>query len=809
MIRQQRAAIVKNENYNREWKGIRRIINLLLCFGIFMAAIWLSQLVGTSPSTVLATEKTYTVKPSTVPYQKQYIKSDTYNSKTKQYYMLRSYLEQLEKSGGGTLVLTKGTYTITNTLYVPSGVTILLRDGVKLVKGSDTGTKKLAPAKSMFQLIAPSKANNKGVATKYRGERNITIRGEGTAILDLNYTKDTVGIVLGHNSNITISGITFRRMNGGSFLKIGASEKVTIEKNVFRDYKASSTGSSYAVAMEVPDRVTGSFPYPWSKEDKTICRNITIERNTFSGLERGIGSVKYTENKYHHELSILYNTFEKTASHAVRTLNWEDCVVKNNCFTDLQNKDGTLKAVLVSGAKNPTIKDNYFLRIDRAIQIMPWKNTNKGEAYKITDNTLSAQNIKDMKDNDLKEMGEYCIRYNKSYNEFTLNTEKWEIYDPNITEFVLKESSEPFQNAYQNSSNYNSATKHYYVLRSYLEQLERIGGGTLTLEAGTYKICNTLYVPSQVTILLKDGATIVKTEETGAEGLTSSKSIFQLAAPSKSKTEGAYGGYDGETDITIRGDGTAVIDLGYIQDAIGIILCHNTEVTISGITFQNMYSGHFIELDASSEITIEQNSFLNHKPSASGVKEAINLDTPDRNTGGINAVWTKYDGTPNRNILIRGNTFHSLERAIGTHKYTQGKYHENVQLLENKISNTTSDAIRILNWTAPVIKGNEIRMVAGGKGTDRAILGSGLKAPVITDNIFVDVPRPIQLMPWRNTGAGEAYEVTYNELTAQDINLMLKNTLIRCTESFIRVNRTYNVFDRDTDKHYYSSEYVR
>lgn len=797
-------------NKENKRKESARFIRRLFWFGIMLAVIVLSGLSRTStPRSHAAERASYTVKPSTAPYQKKYITSSTYNSKTKQYYMLRSYLEKLEKEGGGTLILLKGTYTITNTLYVPSGVTILMRDGVKLVKGADTGTKKLAPAKSMFQLIAPKKSAQKGVAAKYLGESNITLRGEGTVILDLHDMKDATGIVLGHNDNVTIEGITFQKQYGGSYIKIGASRNVRIEKNVFRSSKTTKEGNSYAVAIEVPDSLTKSFAYPWSKDDKTICKNITIERNTFSRVERGIGSLKFTQDKYHSNLSILYNTFEKTGSHAIRVLNWEDCTVKNNSFIDLQNEAGTLKAILVSGGKNPTIKDNNFLRTDRAIQIMPWKNTNNGEAYGITYNWLSEQNIADIKDNDLAEMEEYFIRYNKTYNEFTLNTEKWEIYDPGVTEFIINETSEPFQNSYKNYSTYNSTTKQYYVLRSYLEQLERTGGGTLTLEAGTYRICNTLYVPSRVTLLLKDGVTIMKTEETGLTELTSSKSLFQLVAPSKSKIEGAYGGYKGETDITIQGTGTAVIDLGFIQDAIGVVLGHNTEVTISGITFRNMNSGHFIELDASSEVTIRQNSFLHHKPSASGVKEAINLDTPDRNTGGFNVIWTKYDGTPNRNILIRENTFDDLERAIGTHKYTEGKYHENIQIIDNKISNTTSDAIRILNWTAPVIKGNEIRMVAGGNGTDRAILASGLKAPVITGNSFTDVPRPIQLMPWKNSIEGEGYEITYNELTFEDIDRMLKNTLTRCGENFIRINRTYNIFDRDTDKYYYSSEYIK
>ena len=790
----------------RQNKLLHRRPGYLLLAGLILTAVLILLI---SDHSEAAMQKTYTVKASGAPYKDKYITNAAYNSKTRQYYMLRSYLELLEKEGGGTLILSKGTYTITNTLYIPSNVIIRLKDGVKLVKGNDTGTTKLSPAKSMFQLIAPSKAGRTAAAAGYNGESGISFLGEGTAILDLNYTKDCTGIVLGHNSRIKIQGITFRNMSGGSFIKLGASEAITLRENIFYNDIASTDGTGYAIAIEVPDALTKAFSYPWSKEDKTVCRDIIIEENTFSKLERGIGSLKYTDKKYHKNISILSNTFTKTASHGVRILNWDSCILKQNSFSDIRNPEGGQKAVLVSGAKNPTITGNEFSRTDRAIQLMPWKNTGNEDSYPITYNSLSESSISAMKENSLKDMGEYIIRYNKTYNEFTLNTEKWELYDPSATQFTVSPSSQPFQNAFLNYSTYNNASRQYYVLRSYLEQLERTGGGTLTLEAGTYEICNALYVPSHVTILLKDGVTIRKTEQTGIDDLVSSKSIFQLAAPSKSKTEGAYSGYNGETDIHIRGEGKAVIDLSYIQDAIGIVLCHNTEVTISGITFQNMYSGHFIELDASRNITIEKNSFLHHKASASGIKEAINLDTPDKNTGGFTAPWTSYDRTPNRDILIQSNTFDDLERAVGTHKYSEGKYHENIQLLDNRISDTASDAIRILNWISPVIKGNEIRKVAGGIGTDRAILASGLKSPVITDNIFIDVPRPIQLMPWRNSREGEEYETTYNEVTSEEMVLMLKNTLIRCGETFIRVNHSINVFDRDTDRYYYHSEDIR
>lgn len=130
-----------------------------------------------------ASKKTYTIKTSSSPYKKKYIKDTTYNDKTKHYYLLRSYLEQLEKDGGGTLILKKGKYIITNTLYVPSNVDIVFKNGVKIVKGKDTGSKKLNPSSSIFQFIAPSKAQKSSIATKYKGESNISITGEGTTLL--------------------------------------------------------------------------------------------------------------------------------------------------------------------------------------------------------------------------------------------------------------------------------------------------------------------------------------------------------------------------------------------------------------------------------------------------------------------------------------------------------------------------------------------------------------------------------------------------------------------------------------------------
>lgn len=351
-----------------------------------------------------------------------------------------------------------------------------------------------------------------------------------------------------------------------------------------------------------------------------------------------------------------------------------------------------------------------------------------------------------------------------------------------------------------NYTTYNKYTKHYYTLLSYLKNLENEGGGTLILKKGVYTITNTLYVPSNVTIILKDGVKLVKGTKTGTDKFEASHSMFQLCSPGNSTKKGVYRKYKGETGITILGEGKAEIDLNYDRDTIGIMMGHNSNVTISNIIFSNMYGGHFIELDASKNVTITNCTFQNHKDSPKNNKEAINIDTPDKATKGFTADWSSYDKTPNKNITISECKFNNLERAIGTHKYSENKLHTNVQILNNVITNCDQDAIRIMNWDRPVIKGNTINNVADKKEGLRAILISGVIEPQISENVFKKVSRPIQIIPWKNTGDGSEYNIIYNEISDECIELMKNNVLEDCDEYFIRFNKTYNEFKENTEK---------
>lgn len=347
---------------------------------------------------------------------------------------------------------------------------------------------------------------------------------------------------------------------------------------------------------------------------------------------------------------------------------------------------------------------------------------------------------------------------------------------------------------------YSKYTKHYYTLLSYLKKLEKEGGGTLELSEGTYTITNTLYIPSNVTIKLKDGVKIVKGKKSGTSKFTASKSIFQFCGYSKSSKKGVYKKYDGESNISIIGEGSVIIDMDYDEDAVGIMMCHNRNVKITGITFQNMYSGHFIEMDASKNVIVKNCTFKNHRDSYNNNKEAINLDTPDKNTNGFHADWSSYDKTANENVTISNCAFKDLERSIGTHKYSQNKLHTNVQILNNTITNCDQDAIRIMNWERPVIKGNTITNVGNKKAGLRAILISGVINPQISDNVFRSVSRPIQIMPWKNTGDGDEYDIIYNSISDACIEIMKNNVLIDGDEYFIRYNKEYDEYKKNTEK---------
>lgn len=353
--------------------------------------------------------------------------------------------------------------------------------------------------------------------------------------------------------------------------------------------------------------------------------------------------------------------------------------------------------------------------------------------------------------------------------------------------YTISPISPTYGKRLMNSPTYNQYTKHYYLLRTYLEQMEKNGGGTLVLNKGTYTISNTLYVPSNVTIRLKDGVVLKKGTVTGTKEFSASKSMFQLIRPSRSKLTGVYGLYNGEKNIQFIGEGKAIIDLNFMKDSIAIIAGHNQNIVVDNIYFKNMNSGHFLEIDATKKITIKNSEFYYSKASSTLNKEAINLDTPDITTKGWSQKWSKFDKTPNQYVLIETNKFYELDRAIGTHKYSEGKYHDSVTVRNNKITLMRNDAIRVMNWSNSIIELNIITNVRGNEGHFRGILASGAINPAFRSNTFDQVARPIHFLPWKNIDSGSQYATTSNQINEKNKEELKSNKVRRVNEDFIRI----------------------
>ena len=313
------------------------------------------------------------------------------------------------------------------------------------------------------------------------------------------------------------------------------------------------------------------------------------------------------------------------------------------------------------------------------------------------------------------------------------------------------------------------------MIRSWMENFEGAGGGTLTLAPGTYRIPSTIYVPSNTTIQLSAGTTLVKTNRTCTKKFKAASSMFMLGAPVAGQAPRVpwAGTAARPTSRSLgAGGGQSVIDLAGIRNSLGIIAGHNQGVRIEGIRFTNMNNNHFIEMDANANAVIRNNEFLGATGSTRMSAEAVNLDTPDGLTDGFGSIWSNLDRTANTDVLIEGNVFANMVRGVGTHNFSGGQYHTRIAVTGNQFLNMRNDSIRVMNWRDSAIIGNTFDGVwCPSHGNDcRGILASGAENLTVRGNVFANMARAIQFMPWANDGRAAAYGVTYNSLT--DNNLL-------------------------------------
>lgn len=256
----------------------------------------------------------------------------------------------------------------------------------------------------------------------------------------------------------------------------------------------------------------------------------------------------------------------------------------------------------------------------------------------------------------------------------------------------------------------NKYTRDWYLFRSYLEKLEVSGGGKLIVKKGTYNITNTLCIPSNVEIIFEDGVVINKTTDTHTKKFHAGVTLFEFVPAAKYDKKNWSKEYNGVHDSSMIGKGKVTINTNSVYQSVAVTMCHNQNITIKGITFENLNECHFIELDASKNVKILNCTFRNAEGYNKN-REAINIDTPDDSTDGFSKTWAKNDQTPNVKVLIKKCKFNNVIVAIGTHRYSDNGgivYHKNITIEDCNIKKAKSYGINCIAWANCNIRNNKI-----------------------------------------------------------------------------------------------------
>jgi hypothetical protein len=364
--------------------------------------------------------------------------------------------------------------------------------------------------------------------------------------------------------------------------------------------------------------------------------------------------------------------------------------------------------------------------------------------------------------------------------------------------YVVDPSTEPLASSlYMKAAAYNDYTKNYYMLRSYTEDLEKRGGGTLTLSPGVYSVTNVVYIPSDTKVYLSDGVLIENAVSTHTPALTATKTVFHFCDPSKARAAASYTGsrlgdytngytgYNGVHNSALIGYGSATIDMMGVSDRYGALMVHANNILVQGVAFNGIVNGHGLEVNASANVNIKNCTFTGSTLATSKSDEGVNIDSADLETGGINVPYSSYDLTACSDITIQGCTFSDLPRAIGTHTYSYEHPHLRIKVVGNTIRNTFRSAIGAMYWQDGLIQGNTIDGVGNNK---YGISGEGTINLTVTNNTFANMFRIAEFFVWEE----DYYPAISPVMSDAALNTILNsNSFVNVTNQDIRMEPDY------------------
>ncbi|MCY8940241.1 right-handed parallel beta-helix repeat-containing protein [Peribacillus frigoritolerans] len=277
----------------------------------------------------------------------------------------------------GRYIIPKGTYRLTDKLYLTKNTKIIMDKGARLLRDHNAGFFINGRTGDSF--------------TGYDGNGNITIEG-GT--LDGNLTaryKHYNAIGLARGQNIVIRDVEIIDVRGAHVMDINGCKDVLIEGCKFKGYDINYTvdgdGASYMrEAIQIANHTEAGFN-SFGSFDAQVCENVTV-RDCYFGASAnnpaypaGVGNHGAVADLYMKNIRIYDNIFDGMTYAGVRPYKFENTLIRNNTFINCDygirysnpNGNGTYDAGKAQSGRNTVIQGNNFIRSKtRDIYIVGW-----------------------------------------------------------------------------------------------------------------------------------------------------------------------------------------------------------------------------------------------------------------------------------------------------------------------------------------------------------------------------------------------------------------------------------------------------
>ena len=230
---------------------------------------------------------------------------------------IQNAIDAAADAGGGTVFIPEGTYNLQTTLYIRSGVRMLMAKGAMLRRNSP----------SLEVMICPS-----GDHSSYSGASDWSVEG-GTIDASSSYGTACLPIGLSHGEGVVVRDVHIRNVYGRPAIWINAMKRVRIQNVSCTGYTPDEGVSEYYavfLSAATPDD-TNVGHYPFSGNwDNTPCEDVLVEGCFVEGWQGGVGGESCATGVYHRNIRVVNNLLQDIKFCGVKLGSFQGVTVSHN-----------------------------------------------------------------------------------------------------------------------------------------------------------------------------------------------------------------------------------------------------------------------------------------------------------------------------------------------------------------------------------------------------------------------------------------------------------------------------------------------